>query len=176
MQRTRRIWMPWTCPSWILPDPLPGLAQTEKKPSCMPQREQIRDLASLEPHGCLSTHRWELDRGRSSWVSLCNLYTHTHTHTHTHTSIAFCSHKNLDSQWWNLGLEVSRDHGETEAHTSKGPSPIHGSLDSCLGFLAAFSLGNLHQNYIFFSADFLIFLPIQFPFLAMEGRKGKMKK
>lgn len=69
-----------------------------------------------------------------------------------------------------------RDHGETEAHTSKGTSPIHGSLNSCLGFLAAFSLGNLHQNYIFFSADFLIFLPIHFPFFGKGGEEGKVEK
>lgn len=68
---------------------------------------------------------------------------------------------------------MSRDHEDTETHTSKDLSPIHGSLDNCLEFSAAFSLGNLHQILGFFPTDCL---PIQSPLLPKEGRKKTMEK
>lgn len=68
---------------------------------------------------------------------------------------------------------MSRDHEDTETHTSKDLSPIHGSLDNCLEFSAAFSLGNLHQILGFFPTDCL---PIQSPLLPKEERKKTMEK
>ena len=67
---------------------------------------------------------------------------------------------------------MSRDHEDTETHTSKDLSPIHGSLDNCLEFSAAFSLGNLHQILGFFPTDCL---PIQSPLLPKEERKKTME-
>lgn len=68
---------------------------------------------------------------------------------------------------------MSRDHEDTETHTSKDLSLIHGSLDNCLEFSAAFSLGNLHQILGFFPTDCL---PIQSPLLPKEERKKTMEK
>ena len=47
---------------------------------------------------------------------------------------------------------MSRNHEDAETHISKDHSPIHCSLDNCLEFSAAFSLGNLHQNCRLFSS------------------------
>lgn len=79
-QRTETIWMPWTCPSCVLPDPLSGLAQTEKRPSSKPRREPIRGP-------CLPRDSWEplptkvIAGGTQVFMSLSVTCKHTHPYS-----------------------------------------------------------------------------------------------